>query len=83
MRNTTKLFVMLSFFALNTTLAAAQTSDKLVYSKGCVILLDSLTNAPKDTLTVPQFMELQNALPIQKQVDLNKKLFDAMRKEDQ
>jgi hypothetical protein len=74
---------MLLFFALSTTLVAAQTNDKFTYDKGKLIFLDSLTNLPKDTLTVPQFMEIQKTLSIQQQVELNKKLFDAMRKEDQ
>jgi len=83
MKNIIMLFAMLLFLGLSTTPVVAQTSDKLVYNKGNVILVDSLTNVPKDTITVNQFIEIQKELPMQKQVDMNKKLFEAMRKEDQ
>ena len=71
---------MLLFTALSSIPVAAQTVNDFKYVKGEVVILDQVSQIPMDTISVDKFILINEKLPLEQQVENNKKLFDAMRK---
>lgn len=75
MKNTVKHFAMLSFIALSMNLAA-QAQQIESCSNGLLVV-------ETDTVSVEKFMLEVDRMPIDRQLELRKKVLDAMKKEDQ
>ena len=75
MKNTVKHFAMLSFIALSMNLAA-QAQQIESCSNGLLVV-------ETDTVSVEKFMLEVDRMPIDRQLELRKKVMEAMKKEDQ